>query len=180
MESETGVITSRVSFDFEEKSEYLLEVLAANPDSAMFGSTVVRVHITGRNEFFPKFVQPVFQFTVSESAPVGSSVGIIQATDRDSGDDGHIFYLFVGSSNDRGFHIAPETGVISVSRPLDRESQSRAVLTVMAKNRGGIRGNDTDEAQVTKLFISRKLLLIFLKLNKLKKQSFYFLKYICV
>lgn len=114
----------------------------------MFGSTVVHVHITGRNEFFPKFVQPVFQFTVSESASVGASVGIIQATDRDNGEDGEVFYLFVGSSNDRGFHITPETGVVTVARPLDRESQSRAVLTVMAKNRGGIRGNDTDEAQV--------------------------------
>ena len=31
---------------------------------------------------------------------------------------------------------------------LDRETQNRAILTVMAKNAGGIRGNDTDEAQV--------------------------------
>ena len=148
IDSETGVVTTRVSFDYEEKTSYVLDVLASNPDSSMFGSAKVNVHITGRNEFFPKFVQPVFQFTVSESAPVGASVGIIQATDRDYGEDGEIFYLFVGSSNDRGFHITPETGVITVVRSLDRESQSRAVLTVMAKNRGGIRGNDTDEAQV--------------------------------
>ena len=148
IDSETGVITTRVSFDYEEKTSYVLDVLASNPDSSMFGSSKVNVLITGRNEFFPKFVQPVFQFTVSESAPVGASVGIIQATDRDYGEDGEIFYLFVGSSNDRGFHIAPETGVITVVRSLDRESQSRAVLTVMAKNRGGIRGNDTDEAQI--------------------------------
>lgn len=31
---------------------------------------------------------------------------------------------------------------------MDRETQNRAILTVMAKNAGGIRGNDTDEAQV--------------------------------
>ena len=175
IDSETGVVTTRTSFDFEEKTFYELDVLASNPDSDMFGSTVVRVHITGRNEFFPKFVQPVFQFTVSESVPVGASVGIIQATDRDNGEDGQVFYLFVGSSNDRGFHIAPETGVITVARHLDRESNlhfvsilkennnqqtdnnnylvspvdhARIVLSVMAKNRGGIRGNDTDEAQV--------------------------------
>lgn len=54
----------------------------------------------------------------------------------------------LGSSNDRGFSINSETGAISVSRNLDRETQSRIVLTVMAKNAGGIRGNDTDEAQV--------------------------------
>lgn len=59
-----------------------------------------------------------------------------------------VYYLFVGSSNDKGFSINPESGTISVSRNLDRETQSRVVLTVMAKNSGGIRGNDTDEAQV--------------------------------
>ena len=148
IDSETGVITTKVSFDYEEKTSYVVDVLTSNPDSSMFGSTKVNVYIVGRNEFFPKFVQPKFEFTVSESAPVGASVGIIQATDRDHGQDGEIFYLLVGSSNDRGFHITPETGVITVMRSLDRESQSRAVLTVMAKNRGGIRGNDTDEAQV--------------------------------
>lgn len=122
IDSETGVITTKMSFDFEEKSFYQLDVLASNPDSPMFGSAVVRIHITGRNEFFPKFVQPVFHFTISESAPLGSTVGIIQATDQDSGEDGQVYYLFVGSSNDRGFHINPETGVITVVRPLDRES----------------------------------------------------------
>lgn len=53
-----------------------------------------------------------------------------------------------GSSNDRGFTINGESGAISVSRNLDRETQNRVILTVMAKNAGGIRGNDTDEAQV--------------------------------
>lgn len=72
----------------------------------------------------------------------------MQATDQDAGEDGKVYYLFVGSSNDRGFSINTNTGVISVSRNLDRETQSRIVLTVMAKNAGGIRGNDTDEAQV--------------------------------
>jgi len=85
---------------------------------------------------------------VSESAEVGTSVGLVQATDQDSGEDGRVYYLFVGSSNDRGFSIGSETGIIRVSRRLDRETQNRVVLTVMAKNGGGIRGNDTDEAQV--------------------------------
>ena len=44
--------------------------------------------------------------------------------------------------------MSAETGVITVSKQLDREAQNRVVLTVMAKNKGSIRGNDTDEAQV--------------------------------
>lgn len=147
---ETGEITSDTSFDYEEVNEYSLDIVAANPDSnpQMVGFTTVKVHITGVNEFYPKFVQPVFHMDVSESADVGTSVGLVQATDQDSGEDGRVYYLFVGSSNDRGFTIGAETGIIRVSRRLDRETQNRVVLTVMAKNGGGIRGNDTDEAQV--------------------------------
>lgn len=144
----TGIITSKVTFDYEEESEYELTVLAKNPDSSMSSTANVIVGITGVNEYFPHFVQPVFHFDVSESANIGTSVGVIQATDKDAGDDGKVYYLLVGSSNDKGFSINCESGLITVARNLDRETQSRVVLTVMAKNFGSIRGNDSDEAQV--------------------------------
>lgn len=144
----SGIIASKVTFDYEEETLYVLDVMAANPDSPMFSTTKVTVHITGVNEFYPTFIQPVFHFDVSESAEIGTKIGMVQATDKDAGEDGRVYYLLVGSSNDKGFSINTNTGVMFVSRNLDRETQNRVVLTVMAKNFGGIRGNDTDEAQV--------------------------------
>ncbi|XP_023230562.1 cadherin-related tumor suppressor-like, partial [Centruroides sculpturatus] len=144
----SGIILSKITFDYEENNLYPLEVIASNPGSNQFSSTKVNIHITSKNEFYPRFIQPVFQFTVCESAGINTAVGTLQATDEDTGPDGEIFYLLVGSSNDRGFRIEPNTGIITVARRLDRESQARVVLTVMAKNMGSIRGNDTDEAQV--------------------------------
>ncbi|XP_067625323.1 cadherin-related tumor suppressor-like [Eurosta solidaginis] len=146
--SSTGEITSAVSFDYEERRDYNLQIMAANPDSQMQSTAMCVVHITGINEYYPQFVQPVFHFDVSESAVIGTSIGSIQATDKDAGEDGKVYYLLVGSSNDWGFSINAATGIMYVSRRLDRETQNRVVLTVMAKNYGGIRGNDTDEAQV--------------------------------
>lgn len=148
VDTRTGVVTAKIIFDYEERTQYTLDLLAANPDSSQYGSARLVVHITGVNEYYPRFVQPVFHLDVSEAAEVGTSVGIIQATDQDQGEDSKVYYLLVGSSNDRGFSIAPETGVVTVFRGLDRETQNRVVLTVMAKNAGSIRGNDTDEAQV--------------------------------
>lgn len=144
----SGVVKSKIIFDYEENNLYTLNIIASNPDSTMYSATELTVYITGVNEYYPRFIQPVFHFDISESSEVGTSVGTIQASDQDSGEDGQVYYLFVGSSNDRGFSISTETGVISVSRSLDRETQNRVVLTVLAKNSGGIRGNDTDEAQV--------------------------------
>ena len=72
----------------------------------------------------------------------------VEAEDADAGKEGDIFYFFVGASNSAGFGIDHKTGVIFVNERLDRESQNRYVLTVLAKNRGSIRGDDIDEAQV--------------------------------
>lgn len=144
----SGIIISTQIFNFEDTAEYSLDIMATNPDSNMYGTCKVVVSVAGVNEYVPRFVQPVFHFSVSESASVGSVVGNIQATDEDSGDDGIVYYILVGSSNDRGFVINSLNGEITVSRRLDRESQSRVVLSALAKNKGSIRGNDTDEAQI--------------------------------
>ncbi|KAI8035371.1 hypothetical protein M5D96_011814 [Drosophila gunungcola] len=148
MNQSNGSISSAVSFDYEERRVYTLQLKAKNPDSSMESYANLYVHVLGVNEFYPQFLQPVFHFDVSETSAVGTRVGAVQATDKDSGEDGRVYYLLVGSSNDKGFGIDTNTGLIYVARHLDRETQNRVVLTVMAKNYGSIRGNDTDEAQV--------------------------------
>lgn len=148
IDPKTGMIYSKQIFDYEVQNLYNLDVLASNPGSSQFSFAKVQIYVTGRNEYFPHFIQPVFQFTVSESAMIGTTVGTVVATDEDLGSDGDVFYLFVGSSNQKGFAINQKTGIITVSQHLDREAQSQVILTVMVKNEGSIRGNDTDEAQV--------------------------------
>ena len=64
--------------------------------------------------------------------------------DNDTGPDGEVFYYFVGASNNAGFQIDKRTGIITVKGNLDRESQNRYVLTVLAKNKGSIKGKIWD------------------------------------
>ena len=143
----TGILVSRVVFDYEQIESVEVKIRAKNPsDPSVFAETVLKVMIEGQNEFFPKFRQPVFQFAVSESAQIGDVVGQVEAPDFDRGKDGEVFYYIVGFGS--GFGVDRTTGIIRVRDPLDRESQNRYVLTVLAKNGGSIRGNDTDEAQV--------------------------------
>lgn len=144
----TGIVTSKLSFDYELKTKYAIKIIASNVGTLLFTSSMLDIHVVGKNEYYPHFIQPVFQFTVSESAGIGTTVGKLQAIDEDSGIDGEIYFLLVGNSNKKGFQIDTKIGSIKVSRVLDRESQSRVVLTVLAKNAGSIRGNDTDEAQI--------------------------------
>ena len=152
IEPESGNVKSLRTFDFELTDTLFLKIRARNPKSSNTendsSQTLLKINIQGENEYFPSFTQPVFQFTVSESAQDSSMVGQVDAVDNDGGADGEIFYYFVGSSNDAGFNVDKKTGVITVKGNLDRESQNRYTLTVLAKNQGSIRGNDTDEAQV--------------------------------
>lgn len=146
--STSGAIYSKQMFDYEKEKSFSLEILAVNPDSIFSGSTKVIVFIEGVNEYYPTFSQSVFYYDVPESAEINANVGAVKATDLDGGDDGIVYYFLVGSSNDKGFTIDHSTGLLRVSRHLDRETQNRIILTVLAKNAGSIRGNDTDEAQV--------------------------------
>eukprot|EP00058_Branchiostoma_floridae_P002319 XP_002587807.1 hypothetical protein BRAFLDRAFT_92256 [Branchiostoma floridae] len=145
----TGEITSQGGLDYERKQMYTLQVTATNVEaSSRFGTCTVNIHLTGQNEYAPVFLQRLYTFEISESAETGTTVGTVYATDRDDGPDGIVNYILVGSSNDKGFAIGLESGAITVAQRLDRETSSHIILSVIAKNRGSILGNDIDEIQV--------------------------------
>ena len=149
----TGVIITQGNLDYEgTRKIYELSVMAANDDLTMSSIAHVTVHLVGVNEYFPRFFQPQYEFDVSEGAADGYMVGNVLAGDADQGDDGMVYYLLIGSSNNKGFAINAETGQVIVSKEhgeLDRETADTVVLSVLAKNEGEISGDDVDEAQVT-------------------------------
>ncbi len=151
IDSKTGMVVSLRTFDYERESSFSLAIEARNPGSEQSARATLNISVVGENEFVPRFIQPVFQFAISESSIPGASVGKVEAEDADSGPEGEVFFYLVGASNVAGFVVERNTGVVRVGadgRGLDRESQNRYVLRVMAKNRGPIRGGDVDEAQV--------------------------------
>ncbi|KAK3099557.1 hypothetical protein FSP39_006219 [Pinctada imbricata] len=141
----TGVITTKAPLDYETQNEYSILIIAQNPgNQQMKSSAKVVVHVTGINEYRPKFVLREYSFSTKESASNGTVIGSIQATDQDGGEDGVVYYYLVGSSNTKGFSVNFRTGEIYVSGKPDYESSPQVILTALAKNRGSIRGNDTD------------------------------------
>ena len=89
----TGIVTSRISFDYEQTDLVELKIRAKNPnDPSLFAETVLKVSIDGENEFFPKFRQPVFQFAVSESAQIGDIVGQVNFFPKCGYSKDYLFY----------------------------------------------------------------------------------------
>ena len=85
--------------DYETGAEYKIEVKAQNPGTALSSAATVLVHITGVNEFPPRFTQRAYTFTIREDQQPGASIGGVSATDADRGADGVVFYYLVGDSN---------------------------------------------------------------------------------
>ena len=72
---------------------------------------------------------------VPEDTAVGSIVGRVASTDRDSGRDG-IFSFRVIEPNP-SFHVNSDNGSITVIRPLDYEASREHALTVIVEDEGG-------------------------------------------
>ncbi|KAK7482580.1 hypothetical protein BaRGS_00026181 [Batillaria attramentaria] len=69
--------------------------------------------------------------------PVGTDVVVIQAYDADSGENGRIRYSIVQDSDpETHFKIDPDTGLVTVNKPLDYLASSMYVLKVEATDGG--------------------------------------------
>ncbi|PFX22302.1 Protocadherin Fat 4 [Stylophora pistillata] len=135
--SGSGEIKSKVTFDYEVQRLYELTIMAKDTGTPPLISqpmAKVFIHVTSVNEFTPKFNKSLFTASVAENAPVGQSVTRIYATDQDKGPDGEIVFLLVGESKDLGFKLDRTTGVLSVSGGLDSEKAGLVTLRILAKN----------------------------------------------
>ena len=102
---------------------------------------------TGACNRDPEFDPDSYDFSVSEDASVGDSVGTVSATDPDSGDT--VSYSFTGANGDGKFVIGDGTGEITVAEALDHEAVPSYTLTVEASDGNGGSATTTVEIRVT-------------------------------
>ncbi|XP_041442377.1 cadherin EGF LAG seven-pass G-type receptor 1 isoform X2 [Xenopus laevis] len=100
----------------------------------------------------PQFQLHNYQASVPENEPAGTRVTSLRAVDPDTGEAGRLEYfmeaLFDSRSNDY-FEIDSETGTVSTSQPLDRETKDTHVLKVTATDFGSPRRSATTYLTVT-------------------------------
>ena len=90
---------------------------------------------TGSCNTPPAFAEPTYAFTVSEAAPVGHAVGMVSATDADTGDT---LTYSITAGNDAGvFAIGGSAGEITLAGALDYDVASAYTLTVQADDGNG-------------------------------------------
>ena len=128
----TGQISFTTPPDYETFGTIEVTVQASDPFGRE-GLTRLIVNIVDENDNYPRFSNSSYTGSVVENSLVFTSSLRVVATDGDSSLNGQIFYTLFGEHN---FSVVRDTGMISLTAPLDREQQSSYNLTVEARDMG--------------------------------------------
>ncbi|XP_049455634.1 cadherin-23 isoform X4 [Epinephelus fuscoguttatus] len=134
----TGEIYILSPLDRETKDHYTLTAVARdNPggssNNRRENSVQVLVTVLDVNDYRPRFTERVFNTSVFENEPSGTSVITVKATDLDEGENGAVLYSMLGPHSD-AFSLDPNTGLVRSRRLL--QSSERFNLTVVATDQG--------------------------------------------
>ncbi|XP_042309716.1 protocadherin Fat 2 [Sceloporus undulatus] len=138
----TGALILEKELDYEKRNFYNLSVKVSDGGKPQSHSSICHVEIkvldVNENLHPPCFSSFVYEGSVEENSPEGTSVMRVIAQDGDKGKDGEIQYFIREGTGLALFDIEKDTGTIFTTRPLDRESNSHYWLTVLAVDLGSV------------------------------------------
>nr|XP_045378698.1 cadherin-23 isoform X1 [Camelus bactrianus] len=119
--------------DREWNSSHVLIVEAYNHDLGPMRSSVrVIVYVEDVNDEAPVFTQQQYsRLGLRETAGIGTSVIVVRATDRDTGDGGLVNYRILSGAEGK-FEIDESTGLIITVDYLDYETKTSYLMNVSA------------------------------------------------
>ncbi|KAF7700324.1 protocadherin-16 [Silurus meridionalis] len=151
LDPSTGVLTLVKTLDHENISSFLLVVQAT--DSALdisqrrHGKVTARIFVTDVNDNAPVFTSPTM-VSVMEDQPVGFVLLYVMAQDLDQAENGRVSYRIQDGNTEGKFGINPNTGSLSILKPINREEQAQFNLTVVAEDHGAPRLSSTQQLTV--------------------------------
>ncbi|XP_067842781.1 protocadherin Fat 4-like [Heptranchias perlo] len=135
--SANGGLSLLQSLDREIRGEYMLLVTATDAGvPPLTGTGTIIIIVDDLNDNTPLFDQSMYTVTISEDAPIGVTVLMVNAVDPDTGENGQISYSVEGGESP--FSIDPISGEIITTSALDREAQTNYTLIVLANDRNDI------------------------------------------
>ncbi|XP_058433885.1 cadherin-23 isoform X6 [Marmota monax] len=119
--------------DRERNSSHVLVVEAYNQDLGPMRSSVrVIVYVEDVNDEAPVFTQQQYsRLGLRETAGIGTSVIVVRAMDRDTGDGGLVNYRILSGAEGK-FEIDESTGLITTVDYLDYETKTSYLMNVSA------------------------------------------------
>ncbi|MEE6478695.1 hypothetical protein FKM82_011961 [Ascaphus truei] len=142
--SETGIIYTQCTFDYEQIREFQVIVTAQDNGLPPLSSNVtLQVFVTDLNDNSPKILYPsdgtdgsvVFEF-VPPSSESGYLVTKVVAVDADSGHNAWLSYQVIQATSSGLFNIGLHTGEISTSRSFQERDALKQKVVILVKDHG--------------------------------------------
>ncbi|XP_041864735.1 protocadherin Fat 3 [Melanotaenia boesemani] len=124
---------SGATLNREVQDNYTLTVKAST-HGGLEALATVYIKVLDTNDLRPLFSPTFYSFVVSESAPLGTSVGRVTATDADIGSNGEFYYFF--KNRIELFAVHPTSGVITLTGQPRIDKRDRFELEVQVVDRG--------------------------------------------
>uniref|UniRef100_A0A096MFT5 Cadherin domain-containing protein n=1 Tax=Poecilia formosa TaxID=48698 RepID=A0A096MFT5_POEFO len=122
----------------------LVALDGGNPQRS--GTVNIDIKVLDANDNAPVFNQSVYKTIVTENSAAGTHIVTVNATDADSGTNGHITYSVSNAKSNIAelLSIDPHSGVLSVAGEIDFEKDKKFEIRIDAKDQGGL----TDSSKV--------------------------------
>uniref|UniRef100_A0A3Q1I5G8 FAT atypical cadherin 1a n=1 Tax=Anabas testudineus TaxID=64144 RepID=A0A3Q1I5G8_ANATE len=133
VDMETGWLLVYSPLDRETTDHYTLNITVYDlgiPQKS--SSRLLDVKILDANDNSPQFLQDSYSVEISENTPVGTEIIQVDSTDKDQGENGIVKYSVLGGTDH--FAIDEESGVVTVTKPLDRELHPVYLLKIAARD----------------------------------------------
>ncbi|XP_032149018.1 desmocollin-3 isoform X3 [Sapajus apella] len=143
IERDTGNLFCTRPVDREEYDVFDLIAYASTADGYSADQPLpLPIRVEDENDNHPVFTEAIYNFEVSESSRLGTTVGVVCATDRDEPDTMHTrlkYSILEQTPRSPGrFSVHPSTGVITtVSHYLDREVVDKYSLIMKVQDMDG-------------------------------------------
>ncbi|XP_056644010.1 fat-like cadherin-related tumor suppressor homolog isoform X1 [Diorhabda sublineata] len=136
LDKETGILKTVAYLDREKQSKYMLSAHIHDKEYAMWEcSSQIELTISDLNDNAPLFTLPYYSITLPEDVEIGTLVTKIHASDADVGLNRKVKYSFLDSFHDH-YRIEPDSGIVTLAKPLDREIKALYNLSVQATDQG--------------------------------------------
>uniref|UniRef100_A0A8B9HAW7 Cadherin domain-containing protein n=1 Tax=Astyanax mexicanus TaxID=7994 RepID=A0A8B9HAW7_ASTMX len=128
----SGVVSTLKALDREERCNYTLILTASDQGpSPLTSTTLLSISLSDQNDNSPAFSRKSYRASVSEGLPVGSQILQLIASDPDEGPNGDVTFSLAEDTFGT-FSVDPETGVVLLTKPLDRETRSQHTFRAIA------------------------------------------------
>ncbi|CAI7935210.1 QUALITY PROTEIN: Protocadherin gamma-A10, partial [Podarcis lilfordi] len=114
------------------------------------GTAKILVTVIDINDNVPVFTQTIYKVSLKESAPKGTSVLQVKASDSDEGSYAEITYTFsdIPKTAKQKFHLDPRDGTVTLIESVDFEESQYYVMIIQASDGGGLAAHCNVEIEV--------------------------------